>query len=394
MRLHLCSAAIAIALGSGFTSPPANAAPEYSVVNLAAFGGTRNQGNSINNDGIVSGFTTRAGDLHRHATVWVSGQPYDLNTLGGPNSNVAWPVQNTSGLIAGISQTNAPEPLGERWSCAGFFQTDATGYICRGFVWENGSMRALPTLGGNNGYAAGANNRGEISGWAETGVFDPSCEGAGPGLSGQVLQFLPVVYGPGADAIRALPLLTGDSSGAATAINNRGEAVGISGSCDQAVGRYTAAHAVLWDRNGVTDIGQGVLTAPFWNTPTAISNRGDVVGFAGDTSDPTANITHAFIWTRDAGMQLLNPAADDNSTATGINAKRQVVGYFAAADGTLHGFVWDRDHGMRDLNDLKQPGYTAVIALANDITDDGVITGRTATVAATGTRSAFVATPL
>lgn len=394
MRLHLYSAAIAIALGSGFTSPPANAAPEYSVVNLAAFGGTRNQGNSINNDGIVSGFTTRAGDLHRHATVWVSGQPYDLNTLGGPNSNVAWPVKNTSGLIAGISQTNAPEPLGERWSCAGFFQTDATGYICRGFVWENGSMRALPTLGGNNGYAAGANNRGEISGWAETGVFDPSCEGAGPGLSGQVLQFLPVVYGPGADAIRALPLLAGDSSGAATAINNRGEAVGISGSCDQAVGRYTAAHAVLWDRNGVTDIGQGVLTAPFWNTPTAISNRGDVVGFAGDTSDPTANITHAFIWTRDAGMQLLNPAADDNSTATGINAKRQVVGYFAAADGTLHGFVWDRDHGMRDLNDLKQPGYTAVIALANDITDDGVITGRTATVAATGTRSAFVATPL
>jgi probable HAF family extracellular repeat protein len=93
-------------------------------------------------------------------------------------------------------------------------------------------------------------------------------------------------------------------------------------------------------------------------------------------------------------MQLLNTAADDNSTATGINAKRQVVGYFAAADGTLHGFVWDRDHGMRDLNDLKQAGYSGIIALANDISDEGVITGRTATAAATGIRSAFVATPL
>ena len=68
---------------------------------------------------------------------------------------------------------------------------------------------------------------------------------AGFGLSGQVLQFLPVIYGPGVDEIRALPLISGDSSGAATAINDRGQAVGISGSCDQAVGRYTAAHAVL-----------------------------------------------------------------------------------------------------------------------------------------------------
>ena len=74
-------------------------------------------------------------------------------------------------------------------------------------------MRELPTLGGNNGYAAGGNNRGEIPGWAETAVFDPSCEGAGSGLSGQVLQVLPVIYGPGVGAIRALPLISGDSSG-------------------------------------------------------------------------------------------------------------------------------------------------------------------------------------
>jgi probable HAF family extracellular repeat protein len=255
-------------------------------------------------------------------------------------------------------------------------------------------MRALPTLGGNNGYAAVGNNRGEITGWAETAVFDPSCEGPGPGKSGQVLQFLPVVYGPGIDAIRALPLIAGDSSGAATAINDHGQTVGISGSCDQAVGRYTAAHAVLWDHGGVIDIGHGVLTAPFWNTPTAISNRGDVAGFAGDRSDPTANITHAFIWTKDGGMQLLNSAADDNSTATGINAKRQVVGYFVAGDGTLHGFVWDRANGMRDLNDLKQSDYTGVIALANDINDDGVIIGRTATNPANGIRSTFEAIPL
>jgi len=187
-------------------------------------------------------------------------------------------------------------------------------------------------------------------------------------------------------------LIAGDSSGAATAINDHGQAVGISGTCDQAAGRYTAAHAVLWDGGTVEDIGQGVLTAPFWNTPMAINQHGDVVGFAGDPSDPTGNITHAFVWMRDGGMQLLNSAADDNSTATGINAQRQVVGYFVAADGSLHGFVWDRATGMHDLNDAKG-GYAGVIALADDINDAGSITGRSATNPATGARSALLMVP-
>lgn len=386
--------ALAIAIACAFASISAQAASTYIVSDLPAFSGTRNQGNSVNDRGWVAGYTTRPGDLHRHATTWAGGVPNDLQTLGGPNSNVAWPVKNNAGLVAGISQTSTPETLGENWSCSAFFQVNPTGFTCRGFAWQGGHMRALPTLGGPNGFAAGANNRGEITGWAETSVFDPSCEGAGAGKSGQVLQFLPVVYGPGENAIRALPLLPGDSSGAATAINDRGQAVGISGTCDQAVGRYTAAHAVLWDNGAVTDIGAGVLTAPFWNTPSAINEHGDVVGFAGDPSDPTAGVTHAFLWTREGGMRLLNPVADDNSTATGINAQRQVVGYYVASDGTLHGFVWDQENGLRDLNGLKQTGYGEVITLANDINDAGVITGRTATNPATGVRSAIVMVPV
>jgi len=386
---HFILAAVCAAAGAA----DANGAQSYWITNLPTFGGTRNAGNSINDEGSVAGYTTRTGDLHRHATRWWFGQARDLGTLGGPNSSVAWPVKNLTGRIVGISQTASPELLGESWSCAAFFQADPVGYVCRGFVWEGGRMRALPTLGGENGFAAGANNRGEISGWAETNARDPSCEGAGAGKSGQLLQFLPVVYGPGANAIRALPLLPGDSSGAATAINDRGQAIGISGSCDQAVGRYTAAHAVLWDRGTPIDIGAGTLAAPYWNTPTALNERGDVVGFAGEPGDPTAGITHAFIWTQQGGLQRLNPAPDDNSTATGINERREVSGYFVAADGALHGFVWTAEHGMRDLNDLRQAGYTGVISLANDINDFGVITGR-AVDPATGIRSAFEAVPL
>ena len=57
------------------------------------------------------------------------------------------------------------------------------------------------------------------------------------------------------DQIQDLPLFPGDTSGAATAINDNGQIVGISGICDQAVGRHTAKHAVLWENGSVIDLG-------------------------------------------------------------------------------------------------------------------------------------------
>ena len=371
------------------------ATPQYHVSVLPTFGGTRNQGNSINDANVVAGVSNSAGSQLRHATAWYGDRIVDLGTLGGYNSSVAWPVKNNHDRIVGISQTASSEPNGEVWSCAGFFSPatnpTAIGSTCLGFVYSDGAMHALPTLGGNNGYASGANNRGEVVGWAETPLHDLTCEGE-LGPSHQVLQFLPVVWRPGEGrgAARALPLLPGDSSGSAVAINDAGQVVGISGACDQAVGRYTAAHVVLWENGTATDIGKGALTAPFWNTAVAINQHGDVVGFAGDPSDSTGNITHAFIWTRAGGLQFLNNAPDDNSTATGINDAGQVSGYFADASGALRGFIWDGT--FHDLNDLRAPGDTTFIALATDINNNGVIAGRSGTIA--GVRYAITLTPV
>ena len=140
---------------------------------------------------------------------------------------MAWPVKSNIGVIAGIAQTATPDPLGESWSCSAFFPgATATGPTCLGFVWKSGVMRALPTLGGNNGFATGANDQGQVVGWAENTVHDPTC------VRPQVLQFRAVVWGPGTNQIRQLPPLPGDTSGAATAINDRGRIVGISGTCD------------------------------------------------------------------------------------------------------------------------------------------------------------------
>jgi uncharacterized membrane protein len=176
--------AVTVAICCAFASGRAAADPDsYTISNLATLGGTRTQGNSINNRGWVAGFSTYAGNSHRFATAWYGGQIHDLGTLGGPKAMSRGSVKNVTGLIAGISQTATLEPLGETWSCAGFL-AGSTGFICRGFAWQDGQMRMLPTLGGNNGFAAGANNRGQITGWAETTTLDPS-EGPGPGKSGQ-----------------------------------------------------------------------------------------------------------------------------------------------------------------------------------------------------------------
>lgn len=206
----------------------------------------------------------------------------DLGTLGGLNSSMVWPVKNNNGIIVGISQTANPEPNGERWSSAAFYGgPNNVGFIHLGFVWERGQMRGLPTLGGNNGFASGANNRGEAVGWAENATRDATC------VAPQVLQFRPVLWDlKRGDEIHEFPLIAGDTSGAATSINNRGQAVGISGICDQALGRHTAKHAVLWDKGNAVDIRD--FGADWWNTPTAINERGDIVGFMGDPGSQKA----------------------------------------------------------------------------------------------------------
>src|SRR5712675_3786377 len=371
----------------------AKARTQYQVSDLPGLGGTSNGGNSINDQTWVSGYA-RLPDRNRHAALWRNSLLTDLFTLGGPNSSVTWNVKNTAGIIVGISQTLTPEPLGENWSSAAFYSTpNNVGYINLGFVWEQDQMRGLPTFpGGNNGFATGANNLGQVVGWAENGVHDPTC------CYTQVLQFRPAVWtlGP-SDQIQDLPLIAGDSSGAATAINDNGQIVGISGICDQAVGRHTAKHAVLWQNGTVTDIYPDA-PAPWWNTPTAINQHGDVVGFAGDPAFVEGDVLHAFMWTRDDGIRFLKPLRNRipehvDSEAYGINEAQQVVGVSCDADqNDCRAVIWDHGVYPTDLNDLKG-GASAFLASAKDINNKGEITGR-AVDPSTGALIAYLAVPV
>jgi len=359
----------------------------YRVVDLGSLGGTSSAGNSISNARLVSGFSNLSGDETRHATAWRYGVPFDLGTLGGPNSNVAWPVKNNRGVIAGIAEASKPDPFGEEWSCSAFFPS-VTHQQCLGFAWRNGVMQPLPTLGGNNGFATGVDRRGRIVGWAENTVHDSTCNPP------QVLQFRAVLWGPRDEQIRELPPLGDDTVSAATAINDEGQVVGISGICSNAVGEYSAAHAVLWEDGHVRNLGD--IGGVAWNTPMAINRNGVVTGFANIAggSDPAAFNAHAFVWTEDAGMvDLKTLDGDVYSQGLGINRQGQIVGLSCTAGfASCRAFIWENGV-MTDLNTLLAPGYANHLFFANDINDFGEITGQSVD-AATGESRTFVAIPV
>ena len=373
----------------------------YSVVELGERGGTAGSANGINDRGWITGTDNLAGDLTTVATRWVNGQTIPLGTLnGGPNSAVAWPVKNNNGVIVGISELPDIDPEGEFFSCWPFLgDGNPSGRICQGFRWQNGLMTALPPFpGGHSSYATQVNNRGQIVGWAENGVHDPTCD---PDF--QILQFRAAIWQPDG-TMQELPPLPGDSTSAAVAINDLGQVVGISGDCFVAVGNSSARHAVLW-QNGVP-IDLGNIGGDAWNTPTMINNQGTIIGFA-NTLPGLARTFHAFIWTSTGGMKDLgtlpgvcgtNACNDFRSEALGINEKGQIVGLSRGnppPDGNapflIRAFLWENGK-MTDMNSLTVAG-SPYLLFGGDIDQQGHIVGE-ARDPNTLDEPAFIATPV
>ncbi len=342
----------------------------YTVTDLGTLGGTFSVAEGLNNRGWVEGLSSLAGDQSQHAFVWRNGVMSDLGTLGGPNSN-AYYSPNERGEITGNAETLTLDPLGE----------DTCGYgdhlICLPFVWQADVMTRLPTtLGGSNGYAHGINNRGQIVGSAENATHDPTC------IPPQVLDFEPLIWEPkqGQFKVTQLLLLPGDTVGDALWINDNGQAVGITGSCT------TNVHGVLWQDGAVSDLGN--LGGTMNNIPFAINNQGQVVGSSDLPGDATF---HAFLWQRGVMTDLGTLPGDVSSVAYGITSEGQVVGTSYDADGNSRAFLLQRGV-MTDLNSLIPPGSSLFLLDGNAVNSRGEIVGDALQIS-TGEVHAYLATP-
>jgi probable HAF family extracellular repeat protein len=339
----------------------------YTVTSLGLLGGTLSSAYGINNRGWVTGAANLEGDQNEHPFLWRDGVMSDVGTNGGPNGSAGFPLKNNRGLVVGFAQTSTPDPLAENWTLyCNLSETqpcEGSNLVMSGFAWQDGVKTLMPTLGGNHGYATGANNSGQVVGFAETANQDSTC------VPPQVLDYEAVIWNPVEGKIRMLPPFPGDSIGAAIGINDRGQVVGTSGQCAP-VSPAIAVHALLWQNGRVTNLGSlGGLTG---NLAYAINNRTQVVGISDVAGDTTA---HAFLWQNGKMIDLGTLPGDVFSVAFSINNRGQVVGESCDASGNCRAFLW-QNGVMTDLNTLIPSSSPLYLLAAYDLNDQGAIVGQ------------------
>ena len=234
-----------------------------------------------------------------------------------------------------------------------------TKLTCRPFYWRFGHMSALPTLGGNNGQASAINNRGQIVGISETTVSDSGCP---PSKPGKIIS--PVFWEKG--EARPLPTLVGDPDGFVQGINDRGQAVGSSGNCAN-----IATHAVLWENDTAVELpGFG----PTGNDAYAINDHGQAVGYV---TSPDRTTIFPTVWlngSHGAPTNLGILPGNGAAFATGINNRAQVVGSTFNSTGWSGGFIW-QDNVLTDLNTVIRGDSNLFIVAASNINERGQISG-------------------
>src|SRR3984957_20452450 len=356
-------------------------AVRYTITDLGTLdGGASSQPFFINRYGLVSGSSSLP-DGTQHATLWLEKLKVDIGApgLGGPNS-IAF-GDNARFQSAGEAETSTPDPNGEDFCGFGSHLT------CLPFLWRDGEMVELPTLGGNNGVAMAISDRGEVAGFAENSTTDPGCPAP------QVLRFKPVVWEKG--VIHRLPTFGGDPDGVAEEINDDGRVVGGSGTCatfnTNFLYNLMPVHALLWEKGKAIDLGNlgGKTGQAGGNIAYDINNRGQVVGNSDLPGDTTF---HAFLWTWRTGMQDLGTLSGDvASVSISINDGGSVVGASLDANFNPRAFLWEKGV-MTDLNARIAGDSPLSLITGCSINSRGEITGLGLT--STGEIHTYLARPV
>jgi probable HAF family extracellular repeat protein len=270
------------------------AGPYYIATHVSTRPGTAY---GINKLGQVVGAFERTNTVEPHAFLWDAGVFRDIGTLGGSRAE-AFAINNAGQVVGGsYLPGDTEDPNGHRLSHA--------------FLWQNGVMQDLGTIGGSTSSASSINSLGQIVGTTTQA----------PGSTHIAFLWEGGTMKPLAGLNK--------SSSSAHGIDNNGRVAGNFGGPE--VG--TDIRGFWWKAGAVQTLGTlGGATS----VANAISPEGKLVGW----STTSSGSTHAFVW-RGGVMTDLGTLGGDYSVAFGSNGLGQIVGESRLSPGgRLHAFLW------------------------------------------------------
>jgi probable HAF family extracellular repeat protein len=319
-------------------------------------GGTVSQALWNTDSGLIAGWSengetdpTAPGFAELRGVLWRKDKIIDLGVLPQGGYESLANAVNNRGQVVGFAFNLVPDSC----SLIGFpTQT-------RAFLWQNGAMQDLGTLGGPDAIAELINDRGQISGTSYIESTDPAtgCHKLHPFFwqNGLMLD------------IGTL----GGTAGDVRAINERGEVVGFW----NLPGDQTF-HPFLWKQQKLIDLGTlgGETGETNW-----INGRGDIVGKA-DLPGPFPQNHDAVLWKKGKAIDLGVLPGDSCSNAYFINSRGLIVGtsenqYLCSILIGQHAFLKEPGKPMVDLNTLIPAGSSLDLTHAVAINDRGEIAG-------------------
>lgn len=321
---------------------------EGALIDLGVLpGGVNSQTVATSANGLIAGgsenglIDPQTGQAEIVGVLWEGRKAINLGTVPGGTESLALGV-NSRGQVVGFSNNDVPDAF----SLVGFpTQT-------RAFLWQNGVMRDLGTLGGPDAAPNVINERGQIAGFSYTDSTNQ--------LTGAPIQD-PFLWHNG--TMTDLGTL-GGTVGTANWMNNRGQVVGTSNLAGDAT-----HHAFLWDDGKLIDLGTlgGIRSEGNW-----ITESGFVVGRA---DVPGSQSHHAYRWKNGEMTDLGLLPGQTCSTALSANNRGQVVGETAVCGVDVSGPAFFSEDGepIVDVNTLIVPASDLNVVDAFDINERGEI---------------------